>query len=55
VQANLNLFYFGAPLMLLSVVIPVMNEQGNIAPLIERIAEALAHTPRANTCADSRD
>jgi hypothetical protein len=41
--------------MLLSVVIPVMNEQGNIAPLIERIAEALAHTPRANTCADSRD
>jgi glycosyltransferase involved in cell wall biosynthesis len=28
--------------MLLSVVIPVMNEQGNIAPLTERIAEALA-------------
>jgi len=28
--------------MLLSVVIPVMNEQGNIQPLIERIAEALA-------------
>lgn len=28
--------------MLLSVVIPVMNEQGNIAPLIERIAAALA-------------
>ncbi len=28
--------------MLLSVVIPVMNEQGNIAPLIERIASALA-------------
>jgi len=29
--------------MFLSVVIPVMNEQGNIAPLITRIAEALAH------------
>jgi glycosyltransferase involved in cell wall biosynthesis len=28
--------------MLLSVVIPVMNEQGNIQPLIARIAEALA-------------
>lgn len=28
--------------MLLSVVIPVMNEQGNIAPLTERIAVALA-------------
>jgi glycosyltransferase involved in cell wall biosynthesis len=28
--------------MLLSVVIPVMNEQGNIAPLIERIATALS-------------
>jgi glycosyltransferase involved in cell wall biosynthesis len=28
--------------MLLSVVIPVMNEQGNIAPLVERIAAALA-------------
>ncbi|MES2832374.1 MAG: glycosyltransferase family 2 protein [Pseudomonadota bacterium] len=28
--------------MFLSVVIPVMNEQGNIAPLITRIAEALA-------------
>lgn len=28
--------------MLLSVVIPVMNEQGNIAPLIERIAAALS-------------
>lgn len=31
--------------MLLSVVIPVMNEQGNIAPLIERIAVALADIP----------
>ena len=28
--------------MFLSVVIPVMNEEGNIAPLTERIAEALA-------------
>jgi glycosyltransferase involved in cell wall biosynthesis len=28
--------------MLLSVVIPVMNEQNNIAPLIERIAKALS-------------
>jgi glycosyltransferase involved in cell wall biosynthesis len=28
--------------MLLSVVVPVMNEQGNIEPLIARIAEALA-------------
>lgn len=28
--------------MLLSVVIPVMNEQGNIQPLVARIAEALA-------------
>ena len=28
--------------MLLSVVVPVMNEQGNIQPLIARIAEALA-------------
>jgi glycosyltransferase involved in cell wall biosynthesis len=45
VQANLDLFYFMAPLMLLSVVIPVMNEEGNIGPLIERIAEALADTP----------
>jgi glycosyltransferase involved in cell wall biosynthesis len=31
--------------MLLSVVIPVMNEQGNIAPLIERIADALKPIP----------
>ncbi|MDB5842137.1 MAG: glycosyl transferase [Herminiimonas sp.] len=31
--------------MLLSVVIPVMNEQGNIAALVERIADALANTP----------
>jgi glycosyltransferase involved in cell wall biosynthesis len=28
--------------MFLSVVIPVMNEEGNIAPLIDRIADALA-------------
>ena len=28
--------------MLLSVIVPVMNEQGNIQPLIARIAEALA-------------
>lgn len=31
--------------MLLSVIIPVMNEQGNIAPLTERIAAALAEIP----------
>jgi glycosyltransferase involved in cell wall biosynthesis len=31
--------------MLLSVVIPVMNEEGNIAPLVERIASALAGIP----------
>lgn len=31
--------------MLLSVVIPVMNEQGNIVPLIERIADALQSVP----------
>jgi len=31
--------------MLLSVIIPVMNEQGNISPLIERTAKALAEIP----------
>ena len=28
--------------MLLSIVVPVMNEEGNVQPLIARVAEALA-------------